>query len=111
MRSIYARGGLLSFRTLLKSPFLYVPQDAVIPGALRAGDLDDWATAFLSRPDSRLFIDAPVDGLNRRVTDEALDRAYPLAAEARGDDLARLVLSAAPAPPAEVATWLRTSTN
>jgi hypothetical protein len=109
IETIYARGGLVSFRALLNSPFLYVPQDAVIPGALRAGDLDDWATAYLSRPGSRLFIDAPVDGLNRRVTEEALQLAHPLAVGARGNDPVRLRLSTEPAPAGELADWLRAS--
>jgi cephalosporin-C deacetylase-like acetyl esterase len=34
------RGGLVSYRSVLKSPFVYVPHDVVVPGAIEAGDLD-----------------------------------------------------------------------
>src|SRR5262249_33191361 len=50
IRAVYARGGLASFRSLLDSPFCYVPHDAIIPGALTAGDMNDVAAALAPRP-------------------------------------------------------------
>jgi len=34
-----ARGGLSGYQSLLRSPFLYVPHDSLVPAALTAGDL------------------------------------------------------------------------
>jgi hypothetical protein len=39
LHSAYGRGGLSEYVTLLESPFLYVPHDTVVPGAVKAGDL------------------------------------------------------------------------
>jgi hypothetical protein len=64
VRGIYGRGGLLSYRSLLASPYLYVPHDTIVPFALAAGntDLDAVATVIPSRA---LRWEAAVDGLNR----------------------------------------------
>lgn len=79
--AIYARGTLASFRSLLSSPFLYLPHDAIIPGALTVGDLTDVAAALAPRP---LRLDDPVDGLNRRVTgQQATDSLAPTLAAYR----------------------------
>jgi len=64
VKAAYARGGLESFASVLKSPFLYVPHDAVVPGALTAGDLPDVVEAVAPRAWRH---DGAVDGLNRRV--------------------------------------------
>ncbi len=74
---VLARGGLIGWQSLLKSPFLYVPHDAVIPGALTVGDVNDIAGALAPKP---LWISGLVDGLNRQVKAEAVEKAY---AEAR----------------------------
>jgi hypothetical protein len=71
--SVRIRGGLVSFRSILDSPFLYVPHDAMIPGALTAGDLADVVAALAPRP---VQLEALVDGLNRRVTRDELARRY-----------------------------------
>ncbi len=107
IESIYTRGGLISFRSILDSQFVYVPHDIAIPGALLAGDLDDLAAAYLNRKGTRLAIDAPVDGLNRAAGQDAINRAFALTMKAAGKDAARLRLSAQPSSPADVAAWLR----
>jgi dienelactone hydrolase len=63
LRAVYSRGGLASWASVLESPFVYVPHDAIVPGALRAGDLPQVA-ARLVPP---LRQDATVDGRNRPV--------------------------------------------
>ncbi len=73
VRAIYVRGGLSSYQSLLDSPFVYVPHDAVVPGAVTAGDLCDVAAAFAPRP---LRLEALVDGLNRPVGNATLTKAY-----------------------------------
>ncbi|MCI0682677.1 MAG: hypothetical protein L0Y71_11275 [Gemmataceae bacterium] len=107
IQAIYTRGGLVSFRSLLDSRFIYVPHDAAIPGALLAGDLDDLAALYLVRKGTRLAIEAPVDGLNRALGQAAIESAYASALKARGVDAGRLRLSAQPSAAADVAAWLR----
>ena len=63
VRAVYVRGGLTGFESLLQSPFFYVPHDALIPGALTAGDLCDVAAALAPRP---LRMEGLVDGLEPR---------------------------------------------
>jgi dienelactone hydrolase len=64
VRAVYVRGGLASYASLLRSPFCYVPHDALIPGALKAGDLPALASGLAPRP---LRMDDMVDGLDRVV--------------------------------------------
>jgi cephalosporin-C deacetylase-like acetyl esterase len=71
--AVYARGGLAGFRALLDSPFCYVPHDTVIPGALTTGDLCDVVGALAPRP---ICLGGLVDGLNREVSADALNRIF-----------------------------------
>jgi dienelactone hydrolase len=66
--AVYARGGLESYESLLRSPFLYVPHDAIVPGAILDGDLTAVRAALA--PESALFEDT-VDALNRKLEDRA----------------------------------------
>jgi len=61
--AVYVRGALTGYRSLLDSPFVHVPYDALIPGALSAGDLPDVAAAL----GPRIRQEDLVDGFNRRV--------------------------------------------
>src|SRR5581483_10271211 len=49
VKTVYVRGGLASYQTILESPFLYVPHDAILPGALTAGDMEDMVAALAPR--------------------------------------------------------------
>ncbi len=49
VRAVYGRGGLVSYQSLLRSPFVYVPHDAIIPGSLTAGDWTNLAAALPPR--------------------------------------------------------------
>jgi cephalosporin-C deacetylase-like acetyl esterase len=73
VRSIYVRGGLSGYQSVLQSPFIYFPHDAVVPGALTAGDLCDVAASLAPRP---LKLEALVDGLNRAVSAAAIRQLY-----------------------------------
>ena len=64
VRAVSVRGGLTGFGSLIQGPFCYVPHDALIPGALTAGDLCAVAAALAPRP---LRMEGPVDGLDRVV--------------------------------------------
>ena len=57
-------GASTGFESLLEGQFLYVPHDALIPGALTAGDLSDVAASLAPRP---LRMEGLVDGLDRAV--------------------------------------------
>jgi len=69
VRAVAVRGGLISYASLLQSPFLYVPHDAVVPGAVTAGDLVYVAVSLAPCP---LRMEGLVDGRNRRVPAETL---------------------------------------
>lgn len=62
IQGVYAAGGLTSFGSVLRSPFVYIPHDLVVPGALTTGDIPAVVEA-LKIP---LRQDGWVDGLNRR---------------------------------------------
>jgi hypothetical protein len=69
VRAVTVRGGLTGYHSILQSPFCYVPHDALVPGALSAGDLCDMAAALAPRP---LRLEGLVDGLNREVPPDVL---------------------------------------
>jgi dienelactone hydrolase len=73
VRAVSVHGGLAGYESLLHSPFCYVPHDALVPGALTAGDLADVAAALAPRP---LRLDGLVDGLNREVPADAVAKAF-----------------------------------
>jgi hypothetical protein len=64
IKAVVARGGLVSVRSVLDSPFICVPHDFVVPGLLTAGDLPDVAASIAPRP---LRVEGLVDGTNRRA--------------------------------------------
>jgi dienelactone hydrolase len=105
VRVVYARGGLAGYDSLLQGPFLYVPHDALVPGALTAGDLGDVAAALAPRP---LRLEGLVDGLNRPVSAEVLGKTYAEARsayrEAGAEGRLRLEAAGGEAP----ARWLLT---
>jgi cephalosporin-C deacetylase-like acetyl esterase len=68
--AIYSVGGLVSFRSLLQSYLVLTAHDVIVPGAIRAGDLDDILAVLPAA--TRIHVDTPVDGWNRNVAGEAL---------------------------------------
>jgi hypothetical protein len=73
VQAVYVRGGLTDFQSVLESPFVYIPHDTVIPGALTVGDLGEVAAAIAPRP---LRLEAMVDGLNRRSPVDQVRKRY-----------------------------------
>ncbi|MEW5977385.1 MAG: acetylxylan esterase [Acidobacteriota bacterium] len=104
-QAVYARGGLISFDSLLASPFLSVPHDVVIPGALTAGDLSDIAAALAPRS---LALTGMVDGQNRPIRQNDLDSTYQSAQRAYRNASAadRLMLAARVDHSFSEARWL-----
>jgi cephalosporin-C deacetylase-like acetyl esterase len=104
VRAVYARGGLTGYQALLKSQFCYVPQDAIVPGALTAGDLNTVAAALAPRP---LRLAGLVDGLNRSAAPEALERIYSQARDAyRAAAVQDQLLIGTPGEGDVIAQWL-----
>jgi hypothetical protein len=104
VRAVYARGGLVGFQAGLSSPFLYLPHDVVIPGALTAGDLSALTAGLAPRP---LALVGLVDGLNRLADQKAVDETYARTRKTYEalNAPARLVVAEAESGPAPVA-WL-----
>lgn len=76
IRAVYSRRSLVSFQSLLECPYVYVPHDVIIPGAIPAGDLPLVAQALASR---KLHLVGQVDGQNRLVKPEEPDEPSPVA--------------------------------
>jgi hypothetical protein len=76
VRAVYSHRSLVSFQSLLESPYVYVPHDVIIPGAISAGDLPLVAQALAPR---KVRLVGQVDGQNRLVKPEEPDEPSPVA--------------------------------
>jgi cephalosporin-C deacetylase-like acetyl esterase len=105
VQAVAARGGLVSYRSLLDSPFLHAPHDAVVPGALTVGDVADVIAVLAPLP---VRVEGPVDGLNRRVSADVLTRALAPARKAYTDakEAERLAAAVELTPDDKLAEWL-----
>ena len=65
VRAVVANGTLPGYQAVLRDRFCYVPHDAVVPGALTAGELTDVAATLAPRP---LRLARLVDGRNVAMT-------------------------------------------
>lgn len=66
--AVAMRGGLISYDTVLDSPFVQAPHNVIVRDAFSAGDLPMLAAAL---PSLRLLRAGEVDGLNRSVTGQS----------------------------------------
>jgi hypothetical protein len=69
VKAIYARGGLVTWESVLESAFVWLPADVAAPGLAPAGEFFDVVHFLAPRPVRQ---DGLVDGRNRRVP---VDRA------------------------------------
>jgi hypothetical protein len=99
--AIIARGGLVSYRSVLDSPFVHVPHDALPINVFRAADLPDVWAHLAPKP---LRLEGLVDGTNRRVTGERLEKALKPVKEAYAKG--GLVVKEDYTPDAELAKWI-----
>jgi cephalosporin-C deacetylase-like acetyl esterase len=76
VRAVSISGGLASYRSALTHFTLVIPHDAVVPGALSAGDLIDLATGLSPRP---LRLTGMVNSVNRPVQPDELEAEYTVA--------------------------------
>ncbi|MGH9665258.1 MAG: alpha/beta hydrolase family protein, partial [Bryobacteraceae bacterium] len=65
VRAIVASRGLISYVSVLKDRFAYVPQDVIVPGILESADIPDIVAALRPRG---VRIESAVDGRNRALT-------------------------------------------
>jgi hypothetical protein len=102
IRAVYAHGGIVSYLSVLESPFVQLPHDCVVPGVFDTGDLPELVATMSPRP---VRIEGLVDGVNRIVTEDKLKATYARAIERYEMDDAGKKLSIQPEPtsPAE---WL-----
>ena len=73
VRTVYVHAGLASFESVLTKHLALIPHDAVVPGALTAGDLCDLVAALAPR---RVRLEGMVDGWNRTLSASDLANAY-----------------------------------
>ena len=78
IRTVWSRNGLVSFRSILDSQFVYVPHDFIVPGVLTVGDLPGLG-AVIHDSQRRVRIEGLVDGTNRRVTTEKAYQEWAIA--------------------------------
>jgi hypothetical protein len=105
VRAVYVRGGLVQFRSVLDSPFLYLPHDIIVPGALTVSDLGEVATAGSARS---LRLEGLVDARNQPASAEEMNRAYEPVRKALGKDHARFRVAAKVSADKDVVEWLLT---
>lgn len=89
IHAVSARGGLAQFLSLLESPFVYVPHDVIVAGALTAGDICDLAAALAPRP---LQLADLVDGGNRGLSAEETALAFSPVNASYGPEAASTLL-------------------
>ena len=76
VRAVAAGGGLLSYQSVLRDRFCYVPLDSIVPGILETADTADLVAALAPRG---VLLARLVDGRNRAATLEEANREYHLA--------------------------------
>jgi hypothetical protein len=79
LAAIAARGGLVSFLSVLEDRFCHVPQDVIVPGILEAADIADIVASQTSRP---ILLEGFVDGRNKLARDARLRSEYAPALKA-----------------------------
>ena len=68
---VYIRRGLTSYAATLDYPAVHLPHDAIVPGAMMAGDLPAILGALPAIP---VHFAEPIDGVNRLATREQIDQ-------------------------------------
>src|SRR5262249_45626208 len=98
--AVAARGTVAGYQSILDDTYCYVPHDAIVPGALTAGDLCDLAAALAPRP---LRLEGLVDGRNCRLPDTEVWGIFVPADHAYRAAEATLTIRSDPA--SDIASW------
>jgi hypothetical protein len=101
VRAIAASGTLAGYQAVLRDRFCYVPHDAIVPGALTAGDLPDLAAGLVPRP---LRLSRLVDGRNVLMTSKEVQPLFASPIEAYRSAPDKLLLL--PSAETGLATWI-----
>jgi hypothetical protein len=99
--AVAARGTLAGYLSVLENVYCYVPHDAIVPGALTAGDLCDVAAALVPCP---LRLEGLVDGRNCRVSEADARRHFEPAIHVYRAVEGNLTIRSGPAQ--DLAPWL-----
>lgn len=75
VKRVIARGGLISYESILNDFYYYLPSDTFIPGLLTKIDLPDVIEA-LSNKGIKLYLEDVRDGKNRVISKETLQKIY-----------------------------------
>jgi hypothetical protein len=102
VQSVGVRGGLLSYRSVLRDPFCYVPLDAIVPGILESADIPDILAALAPRP---VLLEGLVDGKDRRVTADGAANDLRAAVTAYREAPSHLIIRDHAAEPG-IAAWI-----
>jgi hypothetical protein len=102
VRAVAARGGLVSYLSVLENRFSYLPEDDIVPGILEATDIGDIVAALAPRA---VLLEGFVDGRNRQLTESELNlQLRPGFARAQTAGWQLIVRESS--APAGLATWL-----
>jgi cephalosporin-C deacetylase-like acetyl esterase len=99
--AVAAWGTLAGYLAVLGDTYCYVPHDAIVPGALTAGDLCDVAAALAPCP---LRLEGLVDGCNCRLPEAEVRRSFEPTIRAYHAAGGELMIRAEPA--SDLAVWL-----
>ena len=102
VRCVLGRGGLVGYESALRSPFLYVPHDALVPPFWRNVELDDVVRMTHATGKTKVRFEKMVDGLNRIVPQTEMEKQYPHSRQAMKEDL---ILRAEPSSAEETVDW------
>ncbi|MEO6828762.1 MAG: acetylxylan esterase [Acidobacteriaceae bacterium] len=101
IHAIAARGGLVSYLSVLGDRFCYVPQDVIVPGILDSADVGDIVAALGPRA---VLLERFVEGRNRRLTQSEVKsklwRGFPTSQSVPSQLTVR-----EDSTPAELITW------
>jgi hypothetical protein len=107
IRAVASHGGLLSYRSVLRDPFSYVPLDVIVPGILESADIPDLVAALAPRA---VLLEGLVDGRDRKVAAGSAANEFRPALTAYKGAPSRLTIrdhAAEPDLPAWLAAQLR----
>jgi hypothetical protein len=93
-----ARGGLVSFLSVLEDRFCHLPQDVIVPGIVEAAEVADIVAVQGSRP---ILLEGFVDGRNKPARDARLQSEFAPALKASQQLVIRET-----SPDTAVADWL-----
>ena len=101
VRAVAARGGLVSYLSVLQDRFSYVPQDVIVPGILESADIPDLIAAIAPRAE---LIEGGVDGRDRPLSpSEMQEQLRPVITDGKGTP--ELLVRGRGAKP-ELAEWI-----